>query len=79
MGTSGAFGGSGAWSGTVESLYDAADSLNSGTAALPGAVMSALGKSLSRERTVHRRTCPERHGDRDGCHRCGNRRRITVR
>ncbi|MCT2085120.1 hypothetical protein M3D75_03230 [Microbacterium enclense] len=48
MGTSGAFGGSGAWSGTVDSLYDTADSLNSGTAALPGAVMSALGKSLSR-------------------------------
>lgn len=49
MGTSSAFGGSGAWSSTVDSLYNTADSLNaSGTAALSGPVMSALGKSLSR-------------------------------
>lgn len=48
MGTSSAFGGSGAWSDTVGSLYDTADSLNSGATELPGAVMSALGKALSR-------------------------------
>ena len=49
MGTSGAFGGSGAWSGTVDSLYDAAAAFNiSPTAPLPLAVMSTLGKSLSR-------------------------------
>ncbi len=49
MGTSGAFGGSGAWSGTVDSLYDAADALNVSPAApIAGGVLSALGKSLSR-------------------------------
>lgn len=48
MGTSSAFGGSGAWTSAVDSLYDTADSLGSGTAVLPGVVMAALGKALSR-------------------------------
>ncbi len=48
MGTSSAFGGSGAWSDTVDSLYDAADGINSGGTELPAAVMSALGKALGR-------------------------------
>lgn len=49
MGTSGAFGGSGAWSNTVDSLYDTADAMGaSDTAPLPAAVMTGLGRSLSR-------------------------------
>ncbi|PRA81118.1 hypothetical protein [Microbacterium sp. MYb66] len=48
MGTSSAFGGSGAWSDTVDSLYDAAAGLSSGGTELPAAVMSAVGKALGR-------------------------------
>jgi len=48
MGTSGAFGGSGAWSSTVDSLYDSAESNGSNSPTPFATVMLSLGKSLSR-------------------------------
>ncbi|MBB2969309.1 hypothetical protein [Leifsonia aquatica] len=49
MGTSGAFGGSGAWSDTVDSLYDSADALGSDNEApIATTVMATLGRSLAR-------------------------------